>query len=220
MAEDSKNTVRAEPTAVHVGHVEEVADFLKKYGPSVVVGVSVALVVYIAIHIYRGYRADVGERASLELVVADDASDFQSIVDQYANTSSAPAAMLGVGAENFAEGNYDSAFETYAAFELKFPDHPMVSAAQICKAQCRESSGRLDEAIELIDSFIAESEGSYLMPFALMSKARCQEQLKDWEGARTTYEDLIVGYAETSWAAQGEGHLKLMKRKERAAQIP
>jgi TolA-binding protein len=220
MAEESKKSVQADPATVHVGHVEEVADFLKKFGPSVAVGASAALLVYVGIHIYRGYRADLGERASMELVVADDASAFQAIVDQYADTSSAPAAMLGVGAENFAEGNYDAAFEAYTAFQNQYPDHPMVPAAQICKAQCRESDGRLDEAVDIIEAFIAESEGSYLIPIALMTKARCLEQAKDWTGARTSYEDLIVGYAETPWATQGEGHLKLLNQKERAAQKP
>jgi len=220
MAEESKSTQQAEPTTVHVGHVEEVADFLKRYGPSVAVGASAALLVYVGIQIYRGYRTDVSERASMALVAATDVDAYQSIVDQYADTSSAPSAMLGVGAENFADGNFELAIESYMAFEVQFPDHPMVPAVQICKAQCLEADGRQKEAIDSIEAFIAQSEGSYLLPMALMAKARCQEQLQDWTGARTSYEDLIAGYADTTWATQGEGHLKLMKQKERAARKP
>ena len=178
----------------------------------------VAILVYVGMLVYRGYKVDLAHRASLALGVAADAAAYQEIVDQYADTPSASIALLGVGAQNFSAGDYDAAYAAYDAFEQQHPGHPMVSAARVCKAQCLEATGRLDEALEFFNLFLAESESSYLVPLVLLAKARCLTDQGNWDGARIAYEDLIAGYPETPWANQGEAQLRILGQRERASQ--
>jgi TolA-binding protein len=222
MAETTKES-GAQPAGQHQAHppaqhVEEMADFMRRFGPPILVGGILGIFAYIGIVVYSNYKGDAAQRAAIALAAAQDAPAFASIAEQFADTPSAPGAQLGLGAVRFRDRQYDEAHDAYSEFKTRYPEHPMVPAASLCLAQCREAAGRFDEALAAFDQFSTTYSDSYLRPSAMMGRGRCLEQMDRWEEARTTYEDLIADQSDPAWALQADRSLNRVQRVLRSAQ--
>ena len=66
----------------------------------------------------------------------------------------------------------------------------------------------------LYGEFVKKNEGSYLVPTAMMGKARCLEALNQLDEAQIAYEDIIVNFPEGSWAQIAEANLKVLLGKK------
>lgn len=212
MAATTKQTGDHEPSHPPSAQVEEVAAFLRRYGPPIATGLVLGVCVYFGVMVFRSYRAEVAERASIALMQAENAQAYETIVEQYSDTPAAPVALLGVGSAHFADGRWDEARAAYADFVARYPDHPMHPAAALCLAQCREAGGQVEEALEDFTRFAATHSSSYLGPYAQLGQGRCLEQLGRWEEARTVYEDLVAELPDSVWARQADGALGRVRR--------
>lgn len=201
--------------------VPEVLDFLRENGMSILVGVGLAVAVFLGWSAYRNYKASANASASDALFRAQTADDIQKIITQYPSSSAAPLAYLALASAQFDAGQYDMADHVFAEFQQKYPAHSLAQQAEIGRALCKEASGQLNEALGAFDAFAASYTNHYLTPVALFGKARTLEQLGRFPEAKAVYEDYIaLGQTNSPWTSRAEAALLYVDKEARAAKLP
>lgn len=198
--------------------VPEVMDFLKENGLSILIGVGLAVAVFVGMSSYRNYRKSQEVTASSQLFNSRMPEQFQQVVDQYPKSSAAPLAQLALAGEYFDQGQFELAQHAYATFLQKFPGHEQALTAELGGIQCLEALSRFDEAIAGYDKFIASNKGRYLEAAAIFGKGRCLEQLGRPKEARALYEDLMLSDPKGRWAGRAEYALQYVDKDIRLAQ--
>jgi len=200
--------------------VHEVVNVLREYGVSIAIGVGAALLIFLGMAVYRSYRSDQALRAAQALASARSLDQLQQIVNSYGSTPSAPPAMLALASQQYYNGDYALAMNTYAEFETKYPEHMMRPAAELGQAYCMEAEGMLEQARERYNRFAQMHPAHFLAPLAIFGQARCFEQEKQFDEARAIYEDFIAENPDSPWAPQAETALLYVDKDLRALQHP
>ncbi|MBN2162080.1 MAG: tetratricopeptide repeat protein [Pontiellaceae bacterium] len=193
--------------------VKEVLQFIKKYGtPAGIAVVAVCAVVLVG-KMNENSRMKKEAEADALLMSASSPEDYQTIVDSYEKTSSAPLAMMSLAMTRYNEGNYDAAFDLYSDFINRYSKNDMVMQAALNRITCRESKGEYSEAHLLYGKFISENPDSFLAPVAMMGQARCLEAMGSTAEAKRAYEDLVVNYPGSKWSNLAESRMKILGSK-------
>ena len=226
MADFNKPAPQHKPSEVEKTEVVEVRDFLIAYGPSLLIGVGVAVVLALSIGFYQNHRRQQAEQAARlfaglslpeENVEAGlGPQKLQMVVDRFPNTPSAPLALLSLAAEQYQAGQYDAAQRSYAQFEQKYARHPFRPAAEFGRVQCQEAAGQTDAALAGFIRFASIQTNHYLTPLAIFGRARCLEQKGDLTAARIVYEDYIARSPASPWLGQARSALQDLERQKRA----
>lgn len=199
--------------------VPEVMDFLKENGMSILIGVGLAVVVFVGFSAFRNFKKTQETAASSMLFQAQNAEQFQQLVDQYPNTAVAPLAQLSLASDYFDQGQFEMALNAFATFLQSHPDHSFALAAELGQVQCLEALGRLEEAVEGYKKFADTHKGRYLESAAVFGRGRCLELLGRLTEARAVYEDFMLADPKGRWAGRAEFSLqyvdKLIRAKER-----
>jgi predicted negative regulator of RcsB-dependent stress response len=204
----------AAPTEGQV-EMEKLRGLFREHGQPVLIGLGLALAIFLGIGAYKNYRQSVALRAAQMLAGARSTEQLQQVVNMYPSTASAPIAMLALAGQYYDAGQYDLAQFTYAQFEQKYPKHPMKLSAEIGKAQCLEGSGQLDQALTAFEAFAAANTNHFLTPMARLGRARCLTQLGQYEDARAAYEEFIAAYPDSGWASLAETALLFVDKEMR-----
>ncbi len=203
--------------AVMKQEVPEVMDFLKENGLSILIGVGLAVAMFVGFSAYRNYRQSQEVTASSQLFNSRAAEQFQMVVDQFPKTAAAPLAQLTLAGEYFDQGQFELALNAFSTFSQKFPEHDMKLAAELGQLQCLEALTRYDEALDGYAKFIESNKGRYLETAAVFGRGRCLEQLGRWKEARATYEDFLLADPKGRWAGRAEYALQFVDKEIRAA---
>ena len=193
---------------------------LKEKGQPVLIGLGLAVAVFVGVGAYRNYRQSLGLRASQALMNASTAQDLERVVSQYGGTPAAPIALLTLASQQFAAGEYAQAKVSYARFRQRFAEHPMNPAAALCEAQCLEAEGDLQAAREAYGAFLRDHPGHFLDPTAVFGDARCLTQLGRFDEARARYEDFIAANPESGWVPMAETAVEFVEKERRAQARP
>ncbi len=195
--------------------VPEVLEFLKKNGVSILIGVAVAVIAYVGISIYRNMQTSAEQEAAARLIQAQSAAEFQTILDEFGNTRTAPLAHLSLASSQYDNGQYDLARHLFIQFQDTYPDHEFVSIAELSVAQCDEALGEFARAISGYEAFAAAHPDHYMMPVAEFGRARSLEQMGRYDEARKVYEDFIANHPESRWTARAETGIEFVGMAER-----
>jgi predicted negative regulator of RcsB-dependent stress response len=205
-----------QPAAAAQPELQKLIEFVRGQGQSVLIGLGLAVAVFLGVGAYRNYRHSTELRASQMLMGARNVEQLQQVVSQYSSTPSAPVAMLSLAAQYFDGGQYDLAQFTYTQFEQKYPKHPMVKAAELGKAQCLEAAGQVEQAAGAFDEFVKNNPEHFLTSLARLGKARCLNQLGKYAEAKAAYEDFIAANPESGWTPLAETGLLFVEKEMRA----
>lgn len=198
--------------------VPEVMDFLRENGMSILIGVGLAVIIFLGFSVYRNYRKSQEVTAQSMLFNSRAAEQFQEVMDKYPKTSAAPLAHLALAGQYFDEGQYELAQHVFGQYLQKYPKHSLRADATLGNVQCLESMGQFDEALEGYQRFLAEHTNHYRVALAEFGKARCLEQLGRLEEARAVYEDFLVNHPDDRWSARAETSIQFVQQAIRARQ--
>ncbi len=155
---------------------------------------------------YSAFLSAKDQRAAAEMAVLlssdSQASLFQEFLADYGRTSSAPLAWLYLAHEQYAEGDYQTALESYdrAASSRRTSDY-LQDQALLGRAYSLVGLRSCEEAETLFRRFIALS-GPLPKDDALLAIGRCHEGAEDWETALLRYEEFLETYPESPFVTQ------------------
>lgn len=228
--ESTENTEHSESTALDPiqdpgssgsQDVTDARDFVRENGMSVLIGVGLAVAVFLGFSAYKNYKASAALTASDLLFKAQSTEQIQNIINQYPSTPAAPLAYLSLATSQFDGGQYELADHVYAEFQQKFPDHMLVEQAELGRAHCKEAAGQLNEAMDAFVRFATAHPDHYLQPLAVLGQARCLEQMSKFPEAKAVYEDFIAASGTNNqWTARAEAALLYLDKDARAAKNP
>lgn len=196
--------------------VPEVLDFIKENGMSVLIGVGLAVVVFVGFSAFRNYRQSQETTASSQLFNARGVEQFQQVVDQYPKTAVAPLAQLTLAGAYYDQGQFEMAQSAFGTFIQNYPEHDLKLAAELGSLQCKEALGQLDEALAGYQAFAETHKGRYLEAAAVFGQGRCLEQLGKLAEARAVYEDFLLADPKGRWAGRAEFALQFVDKQIRA----
>jgi tetratricopeptide (TPR) repeat protein len=216
MTDTSKTPQETDPKAPQHDELAEVKQFIDAYGKPIVTGILVVLIAVAAIQLFTSRRQSRNAEAARQLGAATTIPDFESIVENYGSTSSAPSALLAAAKLYYDNANYEIALAKYDAFIRDNPEAPMLTTAELGRIFCieaRNAEASLQEAANAYAAFAKANPDSFLVSQAIFGQARCFEQLGELENARAVYEDFIAKHAESPWILRAENLLEQVTRR-------
>ncbi len=202
--------------AAESAEVDQFKRLFKEYGQPVMIGLGIAIAVFLVFTAFRNYKRASVERASELLMGAQSMDQLQQVVNQYRSTPYAPIAQLGIASAYYDSGQYEAARGAFEQFRRDFPTHPMASSAEFGVAQCQEALGQLEQAMAAYQVFSAAHTNHYLLPLAAMGQARCLELQGRYAEAKAVYEDFIAAHPESPWVPQAESSMLFLEMTRRA----
>ncbi len=189
----------------------------RQFGP-LAVGAAIVLLALAGAGLVLAQQRRQAERASQNLLAAQTPKQWESLLEQYPRSPTAPIARLALATSHYNEGAYDQALAAYGLFLDRYPKHVMAPAAELGKVQCLEARGEIEAALNGYSLFAIARPTHELLPQALFGKARCLQLLQRFAEARAIYEDYIAAHPEGDWTAQAEFSLRALERQIRARQ--
>ena len=204
----------------------EASDFLRKYLPTILVSVGLAIAIALGFGAWQNHKQGQIERSERllsgqpmpeeHLSAGLTTARLQMIVDRYPNTPAAPLALLALASQFYASGQYEPARNAYLRLEKEYPQHVFTPAAELGRAQCAEAAFMVDAALASYEKFIAAHPDYYLTPQAIFGKARCLEARGLFDNARIVYEDFLAKQPQSPWEGQVRSALQILEMKKRA----
>jgi predicted negative regulator of RcsB-dependent stress response len=198
---------------VEQAEVKDVLNFIQKYVKPAAIGILAICVIFLGNSLIQSGKMKKEAKADAALMIAQSAADYQAILDNYGNTSSAPLALLGLAQESFNAANVAEASELYGQFLKKYPKHEMAIQVELNQIQCLEAMQQYAEAAIAYSEFKTAHPDSHLAPVALLGQARCYEATQDYSAAVVVYDDISVFYPNSGWAQLAEANLAVAKSK-------
>jgi TolA-binding protein len=188
--------------------VQEVLQFLKRYGKLIGAGVAAAIVTVLVSRGIALHKASRLAEAEQLLMEARTPQQLEEVLKKYSSTPSAPIALLDLAKTVYHQGDSVQARTHYESFLKKYRRHEMRPVAEIGLAYCTEADGDFVKAAAEFTSFVDRHAGHFLQPVALLSIARCLEQAGQLNEARIILEDFLTENAGTPWAGTAETALR------------
>ncbi|MFH0908626.1 MAG: tetratricopeptide repeat protein [bacterium] len=204
------------PEAAGLQELPEVQDFVRQHLTPVLVGVGLAVAIFLGWTAHKNYQESAAQTASIMLFNSQAAEQFQKVMNQYPNTPAGPLAVLSLGGKHFDDGQYELAQHVFLEFQQKYPGHDMMPLSEMGIAQCLEAMGRPQEAIEAFGKFLAAHPDHFLASAAMFGKARCLEQMGKLQESKAVYEDYLVANPSNNWSARAESGLLFVGKQMRA----
>ena len=204
------------PEAAGLQEVPEVQDFVRQHLTPVLVGVGLAVALFLGWTAYKNYKKSAAETASSLLFNSQSPEQFQKVMAQYPDTPAGPLAVLSLAGNYFDAGQYELAQHTFLEFQQKYPMHDMLPLSEMGNAQCLEAMGRYQEAIDAFAKFLSAHPDHFLASVATFGTARCYEQMGKLQEAKAVYEDYLVAHPTNNWSARAESGLLFVGKLMRA----
>lgn len=218
---DEKTPAPSTPEPKPVGteenpDVQQLKALFAQYGKPALIAVTLAVILFLGLSIWRNQKAAKIAAASQALFQATTPEELQQQADLHPDAVTAPLALAGAAAEYYNANRFEEALETYRLFLAKYPDHLMTDTSRLGLAASFEALDRYPEAIETYQLFVTDRPDSPLRPQAQIGAARCLQQIEKFDEARIIYEDILAANADSEWAAQAETGLLFLQKAERA----
>lgn len=196
---------------------EEIIDWLKANGLPILVGLGIAVGAFAAVSAYKSHKKAAEITAQSQLFNSQTSQQFQEIVTKYPGASAAALAKISLASQQFEEGQYEPAKNTFVEFTREYPDHSLKAAAELGVIQCDEAAGRYEEALKGYDQFVKSQTNHFLFAQAVLGKGRCLEQQGKFDDAKAVYEDFIAAHPRDQWTQRAETALMYVGKSKRAA---
>lgn len=197
----------------HSPELEQLKNYARTYGRTVMLSLSILLVGVIGIRLYRARKQSAVREASALLTTARSVQELEALVSEYKSAPSATLAKLRLAKSYFDAVNYDLALETYRDIKEQDSAHPLAAAADLGIAHCLEAKGQPQEALREFEEFLENSPDHFLAAQAVFGKARCLDQVYRTADARAVIEDFIVASPDSRWLAPAEELLEILGEK-------
>lgn len=215
MAEEEARPEEGDGTGSESHEIERLRVLLKEHGRYVLAGTAAALLVIVAVVLFRNQRLNKERRASSQLSAARSSQQLNELLRQHPSAAVAPAARLKLAKAYYDGGQYTLARVTYEQFLGKHGDDALASVAKLGKAHSLEAENQVEQAADAFRSFMASTPNHYLYPQAVLGHARCLEQLGRTDEARAVFEEFLAARPESRWAVEMEGQLVGLKKRMR-----
>jgi TolA-binding protein len=219
---DQQQPVNNTPETPKTGdaqNVKQFNDLLREYGQPILIGVTLAVVVFLGLAVYRNFKQSNEQKASQMLFNARSADELQQIATQYSGTKAAPLALLSAASMAFEASQYESAQRIFTQFQQRYPQHELSPSAELGLAQCLEALGQTAAAEEAFKAFTKAHPNHFLTPMATLGLARCYEQAGKFDEAKAVYEDFIAANPDSPWASQAESGLKFLEQSRKTGPV-
>lgn len=194
---------------------EQALQQIREYATPILIGVTIALVVFFGITAFRRSEAQAVQRASELFSQADTTEELEQVARDYPKSPVASMARLTLAAQQFHNGQYEAAMSAYQQFLDGYPDHLMKESAELGLAYCLEAMGNLEESLNKYQAFQTTYLNHYMQPMAVFGEARSLEQMGRYDEARQVYQTFIVNYPESDWIVHAESAIKFLDMQTR-----
>ena len=207
-----------EASPARVAHVaeEEAVQQIREYATPILIGVTIALVVFFGFSAFRRAQAQTAQRASELFSQADTTEELEQVARDYPDSPVASMALLTLAAQQFHKGEYEAAMSVYQQFVDGYPEHLLIESAELGLAYCLEAMGNLEGSLNKYKTFQATFLNHYMQPMAVFGEARSLEQLGRYDDAREVYQNFIVTHPDSDWIVHAESAIKLLDMQIRA----
>lgn len=212
MSDDEEQIVEELPH--HHGNQDELAE-IKKHAQAIIGSILAALIIVGGFYYYRSQKSNQVSEASERLLQANSLEQLKTISEEFANTPSAPFALLAEGSGHFNSGRYQQALEAYERLFSEHEGHPAAEIAEYLHALGQEASGSLTAALGAFQDLTEKQKDTYLYVPSLFGQARCLLQSGQMNSARNIYEEFIAAFPDSDWIGEAEFGLKESERKIR-----
>jgi len=214
--DESNQNVTEAPAAEGHQEIRQILDLVREQGQPVLIGIAVAVAIFLGYGAYRNYKHSSELKASQLMLSARSPEQLQQVVSEYPSSSVAPVALLTLAGQYFDAGQYDMAQFTYGQFDQKYPNHPMKAVTELGKAQCLEAAGQAEQALAAFSAFTNAHPDHFMAPMALFGKARCLTQLGRFAEAKAVYEDFMAAHPKSGWTPVADTALLFVDKERRA----
>ena len=204
-------TAPTTPTSTPADPLIETQVFWMKYKNVIVIAVVVLLLAILAYGAYRFINARQEAAAAAMLSTAKTAADYQKVIVEHPGSNAAPTAALLLAAEQRKEGKFAEANTTLQTFIDRFPDHQLVTTAQMAIAANFDSLGRPDDALETYKRIAADHSKSFNAPLAMISQIPLLKAKGQVDEARRVAETVMTQYRDTFASSEAQRYLKSLK---------
>jgi predicted negative regulator of RcsB-dependent stress response len=210
-------TAPTTPTSTPTDPLIETQVFWMKYKNAIIIGLTAVVLAIAAWGAYRLISARQEAAAAEMLGRAKTAADYQQVIVEHPGSNAAPTAALLLAAEQRKEGKFAEANTTLQTFIDRFPDHQLVTTAQMAIAANYDSLGRPDDALETYRRIAADHPKSYNAPLALISQVPLLKAKGHIDEARRVCETVMTQYRESFASQEAQRYLRSLKPPANAA---
>lgn len=180
--------------------VTEVLAFFKKYGHFIGYAVAAIVAAFAITSFLNTKKAQNNAAAGQMLLTASNDQDLQQIIDEHADTSAAPSALLALARSAYNKGDYEKAQALYNDFLKRYAKHDMAAIAAYGQAACLEALGNMDAAVAEYQKVADENKGSFVAPMALFSEGKLLAAQGKNDEASKAFEASLQADATGSWS--------------------
>ena len=139
--------------------------FLDQHTSKLIIGAILIALGVIGYVIYSGLARAKAEEAGAAVISAEDASDYQDVIKNWPETTSAESAMLLLADVQWDDSQSD-AIQTLRDFLSNHPEHPAAPTAKVSLGLRLVGQGNNSEAITLLTEVADDPNSSYIAPLA------------------------------------------------------
>ncbi len=166
--------------------------------------------------LWANAREQKQNEAAAAVTAAQTVKDFEAVISRWPGSEAAAQAPFNIGDNQFQQGNFSNAAETYRNFLSQFPKHPLAAGSQLGLASSLEASNDIPKAIIAYQDLLKNYPDSAFEGETRLSLGRCYELQGDWQKAKQAYEEVVA--SRTSWSNQAQERLLIVERHLRTSQ--
>ena len=161
--------------------------FLDQHTSKLIIGAILIALGVIGYVIYSGLARAKAEEAGAAVISAEDASDYQDVIKNWPETTSAESAMLLLADVQWDDSQSD-AIQTLRDFLSNHPEHPAAPTAKVSLGLRLVGQGNNSEAITLLTEVADDPNSSYIAPLASITLGDIAKASGDTAQAKSWYE--------------------------------
>ena len=105
--DESNQNVTEAPAAEGHQEIRQILDLVREQGQPVLIGIAVAVAIFLGYGAYRNYKHSSELKASQLMLSARSSEQLQQVVNDYPSSAVAPVALLTLAGQYFDAGQYD-----------------------------------------------------------------------------------------------------------------
>lgn len=185
-----------------------IRDNLKFFGWAVG-ALIVIFVITVAVNRVSAYRTDKAEKALLAAHAQQPGSEarekaLEEVAGDYGSTAAGREAMMFLGDDLFAKGNFGGAAKQYEDLAKSAKNLPMLEVAALHKlAKTQKALGQLDTAAKTYLA-AADSKGNLNRADSLYQAGLCYEDMKNYDEASKLYRKVLDSVSEGETRSKSE----------------
>lgn len=135
---------------------------------------------------------------SVERSDPDQAATSRNDTDRAASLAPEAARAYEAAMAQVRAKQLDKALDAFAAFLVRWPDHPYADAAMYWRGECYYSRGDYAHAIEQLEGVLARYPEGSKVPDALLKLGMAEQKLGHADKSRTWFQQLVQRFPESA----------------------